>query len=213
MGLVVDIDHNVSNTRLWGCLQDISADRDGCLSDLPLILQTIANMALDVLKANPLGTQQTVIQTSDLLPERPSLDYPSCVLNVLHSPKVLLGLNPNILEVTELPHLPERPDTRRYALRKKLSYLPYGMWDSSVSFLASFFLLGEGLRITVDTGMGVKTENVYRIKSEDQGKTWRLEETATVDCSAILAPFVVSSLKSDHKGLRRALIERLEDMR
>ena len=152
-----------------------------------------------------------MLHTSDVLPVKPSLDYPRCALDILQCPQTLFGLNSNILEVTELAQLPERPQVWRYNVRKKISYLPYGLWDSSVCFLAEFSLLDDGLCTKVDAGMGVKIENTYSIKTEDRGKTWRLEETAKIDCSALLSAFVVSSLRLDHEGLRKALIDRLQN--
>ena len=98
-----------------------------------------------------------------------------------------------------------------YEITDIISYLPYHLWDSTVTYTAKFTCTVDGLDTLVAAPAGVLIEGAWRIIGigDEGGQT--LQETAKVTCNWALMPFVKVPMHSSHKILHERFLEILKE--
>ncbi|KAK5171536.1 hypothetical protein LTR04_002008, partial [Oleoguttula sp. CCFEE 6159] len=193
----------------------------------------------------PMSVFQTTITTgtTTLLP--PTTTLPQ-VLSLLHDHPAIITLNPLVVDYRAQPPLVStttapsqlatprstNPTTTTYSITDALSYLPFHLWDTTVTYTADFEDTDDGLKTLVHAPAGLEIDGVWRvIRKEDaqhgggsrqaghgeqasagtQTGCLVLEERTTATCNVFLKPFVQGTMKKSHDELHKRLVERLRE--
>lgn len=113
-----------------------------------------------------------------------------------------------------------------HSITDRLSYLPLHLWDSEITYTATFQDTELGLVTEVSAPLGVQTISEWKLLSPNERSSaghkgssegiergvqdWILQETATVSCSTFLMPFVKGQIEQSHGEMLRRFRERLE---
>ncbi|MCJ1243450.1 hypothetical protein MMC30_000647 [Trapelia coarctata] len=99
-----------------------------------------------------------------------------------------------------------------YEVTDLVSYLPFHLWDSKVTFRAKFKATEEGMESLVNAPGGVVSDARWWVQEAVDGSLV-LEETAEVSCHRALARTVKGQMRESHGVLAGRFLERLEERR
>jgi len=152
----------------------------------------------------------------------------SLVLSLLHDFPLMITLNPLVQSYTLLPtpeptfksSAPKNPNAQviaqdwdaEYEVTDLVSYLPFHLWDSKVTFKAKFKATEEGMESLVNAPAGVVSEARWWLMETEEGGLV-LEEVAEVSCQRVLARTVKGQMRDSHGVLAGRFLERLEERR
>ena len=126
----------------------------------------------------------------------------------------MITLNPLVIDHYLLPaNSPESTASPTYSITDQISTLPFHLWDSEITYTASFENIPSGLLSKTNAPMGVEIAGEWRLVASggvgqdvsDEG--FELVETATVTCNLFLMPYIKGTIKKSHDELRRRFEE------
>jgi len=114
-----------------------------------------------------------------------------------------------------------------YEITELIPIIPgAGSWATKyIKFFARFQNLPDGVKAYVNASAGVTVKSVYRVifkersaANADNGNDeeqsiqngWRLVEISSVECFALMMPFVASNLDVSHKDMLQQLLTKIE---
>ena len=155
-----------------------------------------------------------------------TVDIPSSIpaaqiLSALHDHSLMITLNPLVIAHHPLqPASGDSPSKSAYSIRDRIAYLPFHLWDTEITYTASFENTPTGVKTVTHAPAGLEICAEWKVLSlsetkhnEDSSGEARsiIEETATVTCNALLMPFVKYTMRNSHEELKREFVERLKD--
>ena len=153
----------------------------------------------------------------------------SLAISLLHDFPLMITLNPLVKHYELLPDPPEptfkssspkNPNAKiiaqdwdvEYAVTDLVSYLPWHLWDSRVTYTAKFRLTEDGMESRVNAPAGVVSDAKWWVAEAEDGSLV-LEEEAEVSSNRMLARAVRGQMKESHGILASRFLERLEERR
>lgn len=155
------------------------------------------------------------------------------ILATLHDHSLLMELNPlvkshHLLNPTS-PQEAQDSSTSKctYRITERLSYLPFHLWDSEITFTATFQDTELGLITKVSAPLGVEMNSEWKLLTSNERRSdsllqrsvgngigeeeeWILQETATVSCSMFMMPFVKTQIKQSRGNIHQRFRQWLE---
>ncbi|MCJ1303290.1 hypothetical protein MMC08_006098 [Hypocenomyce scalaris] len=154
------------------------------------------------------------------------------ILSALHNHPLMIELNPLVIshhcvDSSSSPGVYELPNsTSTHRITDRVSYMPYHLWDSQITYMATFQNNETGLVTQVSAPLGVEIIGEWKLLSTSElssidhnegsagapggEEDWVLQETATVSCSILLMPFVKAQIQQSHEEMHQRFREQLE---
>ncbi|KAG8962283.1 hypothetical protein FRC03_004395 [Tulasnella sp. 419] len=133
-------------------------------------------------------------------------------LATVQTPRALIELNPVVTSIQQ-----SATDSSMYTVTDSISVLGIPL---SVSYVARFTNVPEGIDCHVDAGLGTQVENHWRVRTKSgeleevgtgESEECVITETATVTGLFLVYPFVIPTFRSLHDSLMKNLVRKLED--
>ena len=133
----------------------------------------------------------------------------------------MITLNPLVISHDRIPLAPADSTSKsRYSIRDRIAYLPFHIWDTEITYTASFENTPTGVKTVTNAPAGLEICAEWKVLPIPKNKNeedWNgeegliVEETASVTCNALLMPYIRHTMSRSHEELKRKFVARLED--
>ena len=103
-------------------------------------------------------------------------------------------------------------DTKAYIITDKLSYLPFGLWDSELNYTTEFTNTPDGVRTMSKAPLGFVVESRWGVREQEDGSGWVVEERVEGKCPWGLKWFVQGTMEKAHETVLANFVEKMKQM-
>lgn len=122
----------------------------------------------------------------------------------------MITLNPLVVRYERIEDATRPASTEAYVIIDKLSYLPFGLWDSELNIYSEFTNVPDGVRTLSRAPLGFVSESTWRVCERNDGSGWMLEERVEGVCPWGLKWFVEGTMAKAHETAMANFVEKLK---